>query len=193
MTIVVPSGKPLDVLRLEAGRSVHKSKCHKQKITGDQLLSATDHAVLAEGCTRQWAADRKGDVLLGHCTHFPEDKLIAFEYHNPRTATFLARNFSEWEDTGVDVVYHGGYWETGIGVMLSGEIHASTDDKEIGEHEYHKTQGCYTSPNPEVACKHYAWASNRFENNCYYGLSFKCLGKKTSDRIVGSGTRSEIP
>ena len=181
--VVEPPGKPLDVLRIEAGRLYKKPRFHKKQITPEKNLTSEDHAMLAEGLTRQWAHDRGAPQLLGHCTHFHGAEVIVFEYHNPITPDFLERmrlmpaGF-QTQPGSVDIVFHGGYWETGAGLFITGQVKSSTDDKSLGEHEYHNTQGCYTSRCPETACKHYAWASNRFDNNVYYGLSFRCLGRQ---------------
>ena len=184
------TAKPYDVLRAEAGRLVAQTKTYKKPITGDRSKSWTWHATEGEQMVRTWAADRGLEKLLGECSSHVDQNIhfLSFEYLQPAC---LVGTPWEWAtNASADecmLVHHGTYWECAPAIMGSGRLSPSNADASYGEREYHKTQGCYTSDEPQQVYGHYAWPSNVFENNCFYGIGFMLVAlKKTASEVFPS-------
>ena len=173
--------KPLDVVRAHMGRLTKVSKCHKHDITRDVSNSVSWHAQMTEHMFRLWCQDRGLAALVGACTYASKDGIdyLEFEYFQPSP---LAGRGADWyEDIDPNNVLHGGhgtYWECAGSIMARGFCSASDNDDALGEREFHKVTGVYTSPMFDVYAKHYAWPTNVFGNNAFYGIAFRIIGNR---------------
>lgn len=70
---------------------------------------------------------------------------------------------------------HGTYWETAANIVATGEFSPSDDKTDWGAREYHGTRGVYLTDDFTAYGEHYAWPTNVFGNNCFYGICFQVL------------------